>query len=260
MSFLKTYADLEYFTNRNKEFEEKLEEAEVWYLTYLKKIEQEAKEIKGNASPQDSHINEQFKTQSNIINLFKNLSSDPRSDKNSIAAAQLEDDEIYNKEIDKDLNYEELSENRAESFASDSVDHPLDHKADKESEEECKGYQLPASKLDIEAEFYKNDYIDEEPELNVAEHLPDIIAPGVWLEIYQGEDKAKRRLKFIKADIDNNNLVFSDRSGDYSFEVELKTFLNDLSAGRNRLISESNRFDLALSSVISNIRSNQDNA
>ena len=84
--------------------------------------------------------------------------------------------------------------------------------------------------------------------------------PGVWLEIYQGEERAKRRLKFSKAIIETNYLVFSDRSGDYNFEIDLQTFMDDLSAGRSSLISESNRFDLALSSVISNIRSSQESA
>ncbi len=90
--------------------------------------------------------------------------------------------------------------------------------------------------------------------------MPESIVPGVWLEIYQGEDRAKRRLKFSEAIIETNYLVFSDRSGDYNFEIDLQTFMDDLSSGRSSLISESNRFDLALSSVISNIRSSQENA
>ncbi|MEJ2114562.1 MAG: DUF1631 family protein, partial [Gammaproteobacteria bacterium] len=75
-------ADLEYFTNRNEEFEEVLEEAEVWYLTYLRKIEQEVEETQDNSSPQDSHINEHVETQDNVIHLFKNLSPNPSPDIN----------------------------------------------------------------------------------------------------------------------------------------------------------------------------------
>ena len=71
--------------------------------------------------------------------------------------------------------------------------------------------------------------------------------------------KLKRRLKFSSADEETNVLYFSDRSGDYRFEISLEKFLDDLSTGRSNLINESNRFDLALSSVISNIRSSQDN-
>jgi hypothetical protein len=126
------------------------------------------------------------------------------------------------------------------------------------SQEDINQYGI-AEELDSETEFDEND-IEEEPELNIAEHLPESIVPGVWLEIYQGEDRAKRRLKFSEAIIETNYLVFSDRSGDYNFEIDLQTFMDDLSSGRSSLISESNRFDLALSSVISNIRSSQENA
>ena len=250
--------DLEYFTNRNEEFEEILEEAEVWYLTYLRKIEQEAEEIQDDSSLQDSHIDKHVKAQNNVIHLFKNLSPNSSCDINPKTTAQLKgDNENFSEEIDNDLNHEELSKNHIENSSSDTADHPLEAKENKKSEEEVEEQQIPVSELDIDAELDENTYIEEKPELNVAEHLPNSIAPGVWLEIYQGEDKAKRRLKFTKANIDTNHLVFSDRSGDYSFEIDLQTFLDDLSTGRSSLISESNRFDLALSSVISNIRSSQ---
>ena len=90
--------------------------------------------------------------------------------------------------------------------------------------------------------------------------LPENVVPGAWLEIYQGTTKAKRRLKFSTTLEDTNCLLFTDRSGDYSLEIDIKTFMDDLDAGRTRLISESNRFDLALSSVISNIRDGHNKA
>ena len=72
--------DLEYFDNRNDEFEEVLEEAEVWYLTYLRKIEQEAEEIQDDIPDHGLQTNEQTKEQDNVIHLFKNLSPTPDSD------------------------------------------------------------------------------------------------------------------------------------------------------------------------------------
>ncbi len=84
--------------------------------------------------------------------------------------------------------------------------------------------------------------------------LPENVVPGAWLEIYQGTAKAKRRLKFSTILEDTDCLLFTDRSGDYTLEIDIQTFMDDLDAGRTRLINESNRFDLALSSVISNIR------
>ncbi len=245
--------ELKYFENRNEEFEDVLEEAEVWYLTYLRKIEQEAEEVQTDSSTQDLQISEQDNRQDNVIHLFKNLSPDTNSNEIPKLTELVEDG---------NLDSEENLENDSETISSSSTNDPEDIQEDKEKEPEetntIEDQDTPVSELDIESVFDEND-IEEEPELNVAEHLPDSIVPGVWLEIYQGEDRAKRRLKFIRANIETNYLIFCDRSGDYSFEIDLQTFLDDLSAGRSSLISESNRFDLALSSVINNIRTSQDN-
>ena len=298
MFFENIRIDLEYFNNRNEEFEEVLDEAEVWYLTYLRKIEQEASEIQDDIPDHDLQINEQPKEKDNVIHLFKNLSPVPDSDTSYAEteapnkAIKIDENDIT--ETDQKLIEEEIAEqpNNSTSFNANKEPSEVEEEAhvveetedqqdlaselDSETEfdeddaekeheeqdaEETEDQQDLASELDSETEFDEND-IEEEPELklNIAEHLPDSIVPGVWLEIYQGEEKAKRRLKFTKAITDTNYLVFSDRSGDYSLEIDLQTFMDDLSTGRSSLISESNRFDLALSSVISNIRSSQDSA
>jgi len=256
--------ELEYFNNRNDEFEKLLDEAEVWYLTYLRKIKQETKDLENHSSTFDSQVNEHTKKQDNVIHLFKYLS--PTSDsvissfdsKKDKTPDQIE--KIDNHEANQTHFHEEVSEDLVDSLSSDSTEQPLDieeHQEREEIEEPEEKKEL-ISELDSETEFDDND-IEEEPELNVTEHLPESIVPGAWLEIYQGKDRAKRRLKFSKKIVETNYLVFSDRSGDYSFEIDLQTFLDDLSTGRSNLINESNRFDLALSSVISNIRSSQDN-
>ena len=254
--------ELEYFDNRNDEFEGALEGAEVWYLTYLRKIEKEAEELENNSSEQELEIEEPIETQDNVIHLFKNLSPTLASETNSIEAEQVyEENEFDQAEAEHIVSLEESLPEPADSIAAHSEELVIETNVDPESEEvdEIDKEQDFVSELDSEAEFDEND-IEDEPELNVVEHLPESIVPGVWLEVYQGEDKAKRRLKFSKAIIETNHLVFSDRSGDYSLEIDLQSFLDDLSTGRSSLISESNRFDLALSSVISNIRSSQDNS
>ncbi|QMU60317.1 MAG: DUF1631 family protein [Gammaproteobacteria bacterium] len=253
--------ELEYFTNRNDEFEDILEETEVWYLTYLRKIEQETNKIENNSSEQDVKINESNETQDNVIHLFKNLSPISAPETASIEAEQTDQaTECNHADDDPIVSHEEPLSESADSIAphSDEPTIATNVRQDIEKVDEIEEKQDLASELDSEEEFDEND-IEVEPDLNVVEHLPDSIVPGVWLEVYQGEDKAKRRLKFSKAIIETNYLVFSDRSGDYSIEIDLQTFLDDLSTGRSSLISESNRFDLALSSVISNIRSSQDN-
>ncbi len=261
-------SDLEYFTSRNDEFEEALEEAEVWYLTYLSKIELEDKELHNSSTQTNAELNNYIEDQDNVVHLFKNLSSDPANtstnepkseeikneyESKTDVEADVESDQVplvTKKSIEETIDTNSKTENNEDS--SDNSDQRHETLQDDDERE-------LVAELDSEAEFDESD-IEEEPNLNIVEHLPESIVPGVWLEIYQGEDRAKRRLKFSKAIEDTNHLIFSDRSGDYNFEIDLQTFMDDLSAGRSSLISESNRFDLALSSVISNIRSNQENS
>jgi len=112
-------------------------------------------------------------------------------------------------------------------------------------------------KLDVQANQESAKHATEIDEKLTLDDLPKNIVPGAWLEIYQGEEKAKRRLKFSSADKKTASLLFTDRSGDYRLEIDVNTFMHDLNSGRSRLMVESNLFDVALSSVISNIRGEQ---
>lgn len=278
--------DLAYFTSRNEEFDEVLEEAEVWYLTYLRKIEEIENTLQEDSTSQNAIINEATDDEdNNVVHLFKNLAPTSTNIQDDSKAENQTENELEHEPEIEDLvaeteqpiepvetKTEAEPEPETESKSESDIFHetniseevledsePLKEISESQkSQEDINQYGI-AEELDSETEFDEND-IEEEPELNIAEHLPESIVPGVWLEIYQGEDRAKRRLKFSEAIIETNYLVFSDRSGDYNFEIDLQTFMDDLSSGRSSLISESNRFDLALSSVISNIRSSQENA
>lgn len=258
--------DLEYFTSRNDEFEEVLEEAEVWYLTYLSEVEQEAKEPEEISPTQSLINNDTSDDQDNVIHLFKNLAPTTKTpDINKVEDSLGDEIDIDAEPITASTTNNKLIESTHNNSDNDNEDECINEtETSEESSEnqddlENSSQNSLAGELDSETVFDEND-IEEEPDLNISEHLPESIVPGVWLEIYQGEDRAKRRLKFSRAIIETNHLVFSDRSGDYNFEIDLQTFMDDLSAGRSSLISESNRFDLALSSVISNIRSSQENS
>jgi hypothetical protein len=270
--------DLAYFTNHNDEFEDVLEEAGVWYLTYLRKIKQDANEIESDPLTQEPQAEVVEEERDNVIHLFKNLSPASKDEnivdsiESQITKTSNEATETKNIELEHIIsgnedasiekqnkissydNEQGIEENEAETLD----EHQEFSQNQKFTSELASDTKFDESETD--AEYEKESESVPEPELNVSEHLPESIVPGVWLEIYQGEDRAKRRLKFSSADIETNQLLFSDRSGDYKFEIDLQTFMDDLSTGRSSLISESNRFDLALSSVISNIRSSQDNS
>lgn len=264
--------DLNYFTHHNDEFEDVLEEAEVWYLTHLSKIKQDADnndqlDSENAQRTKDTTETENKDSSENVIHLFKNLSPTPVVE-NAVNNDDSEDEEDTN---NVSTTISEAKDTRLET----GINEDSDNTTNAADEASLENNEVDATSVDNEEENeinivseltsdteFDDDEIESTPEqeLNVSEHLPESIVPGVWLEIYQGEDKAKRRLKFSGADVENNQLLFSDRSGDYRFEIDMQTFMDDLSTGRSSLISESNRFDLALSSVINNIRSSQDNS
>ena len=236
--FNKIRIDLEHFSHHTEEFDEVLEAAEVWYLTYLRKVEKES-EIVVDTTKNEDNVDDAAK-QSNVIHLFKNLSSHPENHPNT--------DEPFQENVAGKLD-NSIDQNEAIQM-KDAHDVKLIPRNDDSTDND--------SLQQIESSEQADESHEIEVTLNVSDHLPGEIAPGVWLEVYRGEDKAKRRLKFSSANTQTNYLMFVDRSGDYRFEIDLQTFLNDYSAGRSTLISESSRFDLALSSVINNIRSSQD--
>ena len=87
--------------------------------------------------------------------------------------------------------------------------------------------------------------------------LPGELKPGTWFEIYQGEDKARRRLKFLKLIEGTRQAVFTNRLGRVGLTVDLRVLLSDLTAGRTQPITDTGLFDRALSLVIGNIRDQQ---
>ncbi len=161
-----------------------------------------------------------------------------------------------NAEIDKIVDESTNSSAEIQVIASENP-HLNDPKSETPDASDVSEFDSDSEKQP--AKLAEEETNEDEAPVSLAD-LPGNIIPGVWLEIYQGIDKAKRRLKFSNTLDDSECLVFTDRSGDYTFEIDIKTFMGDLNSGRTRLINEGNRFDLALSSVISNIRDGQSKA
>jgi len=74
--------------------------------------------------------------------------------------------------------------------------------------------------------------------------------PGVWYEIYNGEDKPVRRLKLSVILTDIAQLVFVDRKGIKVIEKDAEEFARELEEDRSRMIADHSTFDMALGNVI----------
>ncbi len=281
--------ELDYLSNTKQEFLEIVESAEVWYLAYLHEIEQNAKEFEVE-DDQDEHIEiSADESSANVIPLFKSApkQSQPEQEESNQTLNNAEDIDLNNDQ--NELNLEEnINSGLIHSQAPDDikVEEIYDEQASFNEENHEQDEAVPP-KIDVtsEPEIILEPVVEPEPEPesepekianeieqeeNIDEEepeeaiiqatladIPKEILPGAWLEIYQGVGKAKRRLKLSAILEDTGCLLFTDRSGDLILEIDIQTFMDDLNSERTILISESNRFDLALSSVISNIRDSQ---
>lgn len=74
--------------------------------------------------------------------------------------------------------------------------------------------------------------------------------PGVWYEIYNGEDRAVRRLKLSVILTDAAQLIFVDRKGVKVIEKDAAVFAKELEEDRSRVLADHSTFDHALGQVM----------
>ena len=74
--------------------------------------------------------------------------------------------------------------------------------------------------------------------------------PGVWYEIYNGEDRAVRRLKLSVILTDAAQLIFVDRKGMKVIEKDAAVFAKELEENRSRVLADHSTFDHALGQVM----------
>ena len=74
--------------------------------------------------------------------------------------------------------------------------------------------------------------------------------PGVWYEIYNGEDRAVRRLKLSVILTDAAQLIFVDRKGMKVLEKDAAVFAKELEENRSRVLADHSTFDHALGQVM----------
>jgi hypothetical protein len=83
--------------------------------------------------------------------------------------------------------------------------------------------------------------------------LPSMVHPGVWFEIYNGDDKAVRRLKLSVILTGIAKLVFVDRKGIKVIEKDAADFAAELTSEKSRFIADHSTFEHALGKVIHSI-------
>lgn len=81
--------------------------------------------------------------------------------------------------------------------------------------------------------------------------LPREVKPGLWFELYDGDDKSVRRLKLSVIIMEEAQLIFVNRQGVRIMEKNAKDFAAELESGKSSIIADHSVFDQALTNVIS---------
>lgn len=85
---------------------------------------------------------------------------------------------------------------------------------------------------------------------DTAQMFAGLFRPGVWFQIYVGEDQAMRWLKVEEYDSKRNVIVFANRRGDAKLEKDGMEFARDLQAGRSKPIHDEQAFERKLSNIV----------
>ena len=80
--------------------------------------------------------------------------------------------------------------------------------------------------------------------------LPSSLHPGIWFEIFNGEDKPVRRLKLSVVLTEVAKLIFVDCHGVKVIEKDAGDFADELENMKSKFIADHSTFENALGAVI----------
>ena len=178
----------------------------------------------------------QFKSQFNLVK------------ENHLALIDAVNDELYQTQQNKNAIADQVSSLKS-YFLKMIDDYGLkvaDDKNEAIAEEELVG----DSTEDAEEDLFEIKQQVESAKQKIS-LLSSSTKPGVWYEIYNGEDRAVRRLKLSVILTDAARLIFVDRKGVKVIEKDAEVFARELEENRSRILADHSTFDHALGQVIS---------
>ena len=113
---------------------------------------------------------------------------------------------------------------------------------------------IHAANEEFEAEEHNEEVAKIKEQARVAREkisrLPSDLHPGVWFEIFNGDDKPVRRLKLSVILTEVAKLIFVDCHGVKVIEKDAGDFASELESEQSRLIADHSTFEHALGTVI----------
>ena len=166
---------------------------------------------------------------------------------NREALLQAVNDELFETKQNKDDIKTQISELKAH-FAELVKEYDLTI-VDENDEEISEQEILKESTENTEEELQQIQKVTEIAKHKIAQ-LQSSTKPGVWYELYNGEDKPIRRLKLSVILTDAAQLIFVDRKGVKVIEKDAEVFAKELEEGRSRVLADHSTFNHALGQVM----------
>ena len=166
--------------------------------------------------------------------------------KNHSALIETVNDELYDTKQDKDDIDKKLSL-LEETFLSmlDNAGYYIEQTETDETENTV--HETIDTDFEQELEIAKQ---EAQIALDKITRLPANVKPGVWFEVFNGEDKAIRRLKMSVILSEAAKIIFVDRKGIKVIEKDAGDFAEELNQNMSRVLADHSTFDHALGKVI----------
>jgi len=98
---------------------------------------------------------------------------------------------------------------------------------------------------------------EEEPPVEVDSgskpKMPPNIMPGMWFQLYMGEDQIPRRCKLSVIILEDSNLMFVNHKGELIIEKSFDEFNEEIASNKSKMIMGHSAFDNAFKSVINRL-------
>ena len=167
---------------------------------------------------------------------------------NHMALLQAVNDELYDTQQDRNEIANQVAELKA--YLLQMID-DYGFKVVDENDKEVSAEVLIETSMDTTEDELEHVQQQTKIARQKLARLTSSTKPGVWYEIYNGEDKAVRRLKLSVILTDAAQLIFVDRKGVKVIEKDADEFAKELEENRSRILADHSTFDHALANVIS---------
>jgi hypothetical protein len=83
--------------------------------------------------------------------------------------------------------------------------------------------------------------------------IPPNVMPGMWFQVYMGEDQIPRRCKLSVIILEDSNLMFVNHKGELIIEKSFTEFNDEITSNKSKMIMGHSAFDNAFKSVINRL-------